>query len=741
MRNWRRMLSKKDHSNPPTARPRAHRDGTILYNDDPLILLESDALDRQKFVDRLKHMLESVSRSSESSIVGLVGPWGSGKTTLLQALESNLAATNEWYIGRYNPWMYDSYELAITGFFAELSNALPKDTTQGNPRAALGKLAARIAPFGSLASIAGVDLSGALQAAATMISGDQSPETLKRRAEIELKQLEKPILLILDDIDRLEPHELLSTFRLVRLAGRLPNVYYLLSYDESTLEDVLYRTDLVGDKPGRARDYLEKMIQVRVDIPPLLEKQKSDLMSASLEYFLDKHKITLTNEEEARLRQMWRECLTYYLTQPRAVRRLVTQLDSSWREVSGEVDFIDFLGITFIRCFERSIFDLILSNRLELLGEHIAFALSRENLTTRWERWKEKVASAHPRDRSAIESLLAQLFLYLRSAKENVSYDSKFRASVTHRRGVGSAQFFDRYMQSGVPSDELPDAIIMEAIEEISNGRRGNAVEILDQKMRTNIFMVVARLDRHFSLGHMASEPWLQWLGLYYKEAVEQREFLTATDSWFQGCAQRILDDLGEPNVSPAIQKLCESDSGLLLIAETLRSLKEPSTAHAWPSIARPIVARSIEDAIQRNSKDPIPETNDQLIRLCFALKDISDPETVQQLLWKIIDDPNSPWTVGAILGTMVSIAHSYDNQGPLYSIGDFSTANVDVLLGLQKATARIKDYPTPAATRGEFDQTRTEPTLEERSNFASAALVRLASPNNQPSETDPEGS
>lgn len=64
--------------------------------------------------------------------------------------------------------------------------------------------------------------------------------------------------MILDDLDRLAPDELLLVFKLVRLIGRLPNVYYLLCYDEQTLLDTLSRSALVGGSEGRAREYMEK---------------------------------------------------------------------------------------------------------------------------------------------------------------------------------------------------------------------------------------------------------------------------------------------------------------------------------------------------------------------------------------------------------------------------------------------------------------------------------------------------
>ncbi|WP_399136029.1 P-loop NTPase fold protein [Streptomyces sp. NBUA17] len=53
---------------------------------------------------------------------------------------------------------------------------------------------------------------------------------------------------ITDDLGRLAPEELLVVFKPVRLAGHLPNVYYPISTDEQTLQDVLQRTDPVGSK-------------------------------------------------------------------------------------------------------------------------------------------------------------------------------------------------------------------------------------------------------------------------------------------------------------------------------------------------------------------------------------------------------------------------------------------------------------------------------------------------------------
>ena len=46
-----------------------------------------------------------------------------------------------------------------------------------------------------------------------------------------LGSLEHPIVVIIDDIDRLDRAEIREIFKLVRLAANFPNVIYLLSFD------------------------------------------------------------------------------------------------------------------------------------------------------------------------------------------------------------------------------------------------------------------------------------------------------------------------------------------------------------------------------------------------------------------------------------------------------------------------------------------------------------------------------
>ena len=76
-----------------------------------------------------------------------------------------------------------------------------------------------------------------------------------------LKEISKPITVILDDIDRLSSDELQSILKLVRVTGNFPNIVYVLSFDKNRVIKTLNDNNIDG------QDYLEKIIQIPFDIP------------------------------------------------------------------------------------------------------------------------------------------------------------------------------------------------------------------------------------------------------------------------------------------------------------------------------------------------------------------------------------------------------------------------------------------------------------------------------------------
>lgn len=312
-----------------------------MLGDDP-VNASGDELDRQRFSNHVIQVVNRVRQQSESSVIALIGPWGSGKSSLLEMITDSIDEVTraedpdapEWRVADFNPWIHSDPVSMYVGFYSELRSCLPGRRQWSEARESIGKWVQNAAPIGKLGGVARIDASSMLEKLAEKISGDTGAAAKKEKAEAALKECGVSILIVMDDLDRLTPEELLEVFKLIRLVGRLPNVYYLLSYDEKTLIDVLRRTDLAFGETSRANDYLEKIIQVRLDIPQLTSRQKLELADASLDIVRANSQVNLSEETLKSIAALWADTLSSRLTTPRTIRRFFAQVDASYITVA-----------------------------------------------------------------------------------------------------------------------------------------------------------------------------------------------------------------------------------------------------------------------------------------------------------------------------------------------------------------------------------------------------------------------
>jgi len=81
-------------------------------------------------------------------------------------------------------------------------------------------------------------------------------------AQTALADLDRRMVVIVDDIDRLEVSQVRDVVRLIKLVADFPNITYLLAYDGDRVARALATGDLAE---GRA--YLEKIVQVSTGSP------------------------------------------------------------------------------------------------------------------------------------------------------------------------------------------------------------------------------------------------------------------------------------------------------------------------------------------------------------------------------------------------------------------------------------------------------------------------------------------
>jgi predicted KAP-like P-loop ATPase len=192
---------------------------------------------------------------------------------LLQRVQNNRRTT----LVRFSPWLISGRAELATALLSELARALGEKLgseineafasvlerlAELAPIAGAGLDIATGTPVGRLVSASG---NWSAKLAAKLTSGPTLDE-LRENLRTLLRGLsDQRILIIIDDLDRLTPREATEMVSLVKSLGDLPNVIYLLGFDEDNLVTLVHEdTKLDG------HEFLRKIIQYPVHLPPIL---------------------------------------------------------------------------------------------------------------------------------------------------------------------------------------------------------------------------------------------------------------------------------------------------------------------------------------------------------------------------------------------------------------------------------------------------------------------------------------
>ncbi|WP_392966241.1 P-loop NTPase fold protein [Streptomyces sp. LN245] len=247
-----------------------------FFNDEPFLDHEDgpDLLGYEQYAHHVVGLLDRVRKQTETGVLALIGPWGSGKSTVLGKVTRRLRSAGSedgWLVAELNPWLYSDLESLKIALFSEIREALSKDERWSDARQKIGAFGQAISPLGKLTALFGLDTEALIQEASNRISGDTSASAAKHKAEEALRKAGHPVLVVMDDLDRLTPQELLVVFKLVRLVGHLPGVEMWsqrLPY-EGELDGQLIADGEFG-VPGRDASRLLQKADPALDFVPAL---------------------------------------------------------------------------------------------------------------------------------------------------------------------------------------------------------------------------------------------------------------------------------------------------------------------------------------------------------------------------------------------------------------------------------------------------------------------------------------
>lgn len=306
--------------------------------DAPIAQKEDDCLDRAGIAYAISQAL--VVRNggkwrARGTAVGLAGRWGSGKSSVLNLLENILSALQGVIVVRFDPWLFSNREDLIAIFFNDLTRQIGRSHV-----ARARDLATAIAKYrGEIAGAAdavapGTGLLAKFLPAFKTRSLRQSRDELITR----LNKFDGAIVVLIDEIDRLEVSEIKVLSQFVKAILDFPNISYVLSYD---LQRVTAALDGAGMQDGE--EYLKKIVQINVSLRDMFDYEAQSLikLATSTELW------TKLEEDKPRFSQVMAEIAVIMKT-PRDIKRASASAEIYFRANRYEIDTVDLFAYACI---------------------------------------------------------------------------------------------------------------------------------------------------------------------------------------------------------------------------------------------------------------------------------------------------------------------------------------------------------------------------------------------------------
>jgi hypothetical protein len=423
--------------------------------DSPITEDASDSLGRVPFVDDLYRQIKSFP-STEPFVFGLNGPWGSGKTSALNLLRNRLRSDSSLVVVDFDPWYYSSVESLIRAFYSAISNSVNKLFFYPELVSATRRYSRTLSP---VLKRYGIELP----------DHTLDLEEAKARVQRCLLNTGRRLVVIIDDLDRCEPKELLVVFQILRLTATFNNTLFVLAYDEMQL-----RNHLQLDA-----QYLDKIVQLPIQLPAA-DRAEIDwfiLYSDSAHVSQVDALLTELGIDRKRRERFDKEISPFY---PPALRPFFTTLRSAKRYLSAvaarlpavkdEVDLFDFALLEVLRIFEPEVYNDIWENRGyylpnwtlgEMQASPLEYALpGEEGKQLAQVRAHVEIVLKNTKQKDEVLRILRELFYvrvegaFSKQAKGHEARDARARQRLTH------PECFDKYFLLGAPRRSIPDSEI-----------------------------------------------------------------------------------------------------------------------------------------------------------------------------------------------------------------------------------------------------------------------------------------
>lgn len=397
-----------------------HNDQPIRGDD-----VSPDRLHRVKFAENLTDII-TLKPSDDCFTVSIEGEWGYGKTSVVNLVKkATNKQNNKPVIIEYNPWLAGKAEALIQDFLVQFSSQLNIPDRPKEGLKAAKELLAYSKLFNAMKFIPGVEpwastLQGVFKivgSATKKISKLKELDLIGRKQKVTevLKTLDKSIIVIIDDIDRLTPDEAFQVIRLVKAVADFPGTSFLLCFDPEYLTGAF---EEYGIK--KSTQYVDKVVQLRVPLPLITLQDMQRLTDIELANLSDKNLTEYFEEDQERLGMIYHKYVKFLIRTPRELKRIFNNLRLVLAQTEGLVSFTDLYCLSVISIKAHHVYQSMKDAPEIYIGrsfnESYTFDKADEVVEKLKHKYKEILDKCPSIDQRYIRGVLEELFPLLKGS-------------------------------------------------------------------------------------------------------------------------------------------------------------------------------------------------------------------------------------------------------------------------------------------------------------------------------------
>lgn len=443
-------------------------DGKIENKNNGLILIKEkevdyDLLERGNIINKLYEVVTKCY-NGEKFVLSLQGEWGSGKTTIINNFKKLIKDdSNIIIIDDFDPWSYEDEQAMFKGMFDSIMKKIGINFSIRDISNFLN--------FYIDAIFNNSKYENKYKIAKKYYLDIDKSNKLKLIINTYLKNNNKKILFIIDNIERADKDNINLLFKLVNNIFNFDNVIYLLSFDDNRMKEI-FKNDFNSNYK-----YLKKIIQLEVKVPKIDENVMKDVVGRCIKNLMKLYEINFNEKDNEKTIEL----LAQKIKDLRELKIYLNSVISFNKLLNNNLNIQDTMLLELIKSQNVELYEEIWRNRKYFISEDTTIFGKSYNYDTR--EFNKKAKDYFDKlfilqTNKEYKEILAFMFPYVENylndrevRTENTQYfygKEDYQTNLKNKR-IFNARYFELYFSQCNNEFTIINKIIEEFIKTINN--------------------------------------------------------------------------------------------------------------------------------------------------------------------------------------------------------------------------------------------------------------------------------